>query len=473
MKILFLIHRYPPALGGSERYIQEMARRLVCEGHTVTVYTSDQLDVEGFWQRGRPRLPAGRGNDEGVAVHRFRARRLPLHGATSRLLGLVPWAPIGQAMAPPGLVLPGLWRAVRGSGAFDLVLASAYPSLMYLGSVTARRAGARLVFMPCSHPGTVDPRAHHPPPIAHKLLRLYHQADTLIALTELEKQMFVAGGIPESKIRVTGVGVHPGAAVGANASRFRRHFGVPPGSPILAFVGHKTPGKGALHLLEMARTLLAGRREVRVVMAGAPTAVFLRRYQSLPGEVGERVLDLRLSEVEKHDLLAASTALLLPSREDAFGIVLLEAWLHGKAVIGARAGGMPAIIQDGRNGLLVPFGDVAALVQAVSWLLDHPDQASAMGAIGRKWTLEQWTWDAVYDRFRPILDDHAPGASQTQDGKAEGEGIPSGHQGPENPLGRKRLEARDESPEPGDPWGKNDPSWQGTERPKTGRRQHR
>jgi glycosyltransferase involved in cell wall biosynthesis len=457
MNILFLIHRYPPALGGSERYIQEMARRLVRDGHAVTVYTSDQLEIEGFWQRGHPRLPAGLNDDDGVAVHRFPAHVLPLHGAVSRLLSLLPWGPIGLAMAPPGLVLPGLWQAVRTGGSFDLVHASAYPSLMYLGAVIARRAGARLVLMPCSHLGIVGAEAYHPPGLARRLLGLYHQADTLIALTELEKQMFLAAGIPETKITVTGAGVRPDAAFRADDIRFRRKFGVPPESPIIAFVGHKTPGKGALHLLEMAQALLESRPDVTLVMTGAPTADFARRHQAVPGELRDRVLDLYLSESEKHDLLAASAALVLPSREDGFGIVLLEAWLHGKPVIGARAGGIPAIIENGCNGLLVPFGDVAALVQAVTWLLDHPDRASKMGAFGRERTLERWTWDTVYQRLRPALSDRSPRRS-TIARRAEGERVASC---PllESPLASKPTEVKDGKPGPGQRFGERDPSW--------------
>ena len=66
MNLLFLIHRYPPAQGGSERYVQEVARRMVAAGHEVSVYTSDLLEVEGFWQRGGQRLVAGREEDAGV-----------------------------------------------------------------------------------------------------------------------------------------------------------------------------------------------------------------------------------------------------------------------------------------------------------------------------------------------------------------------------------------------------------------------
>ena len=397
MNVLFLIHRYPPALGGSERFVEEIARRLVTDGDQVTVYTSDVLDVEGFWRWGRRRLAAGYEDDAGVRVHRFRARVLPLHGPLSHLLGLVPWAPIGLTMAPPGLALPGLWQAVGVGGAFDLVHASAYPSLMYLGAVAARRSQAKLVLMPCTHPRTANQSTR-------RMARLYRQADAVIALTELERQMLMGGGVPAERISVTGAGVDPEAAVGADGNRFRQRFGLPANAPLVAFVGHKTAGKGALHLLDACRPLLAKRPDLIMVMVGAPTPAFTGRYRALPGELQERVLNLDLSEQGKHDLLAASSGLVLPSRDDSFGIVLLEAWLHGKPVIGARAGGIPGVIEEGRTGRLVPFGDVNALVRAITWLLEHPVEAAQMGTRGREKTLQCWTWEAVYNRVRTVYE---------------------------------------------------------------------
>lgn len=401
MNILFLIHRYPPALGGSERYIQEMAHRLVREGHRVTVYTSDQLEIEGFWRRGRPRLPAGRKDDEGVAVHRFRAHVLPLHGAISRLLGLLPWAPICLTMAPPGFLIPGLWQAIRTPADIDVVHASAYPSLMYLGAVAARRSHARLVLMPCSHP---DQTARGTRAISYRdrrLTGLYRQADAIVALTEPEKSLLSDRGVSTAKIVVTGAGIEPAAAEGANGQRFRKKHGLPADSPLLTFVGHKTAGKGALHLLDACEELLAQRPGLSVAMVGASTPAFHRRYGALHPDLQARFLSLNLSERDKHDLLAASSALVLPSRKDSFGIVLLEAWLHGKPVVGARAGGIPAVIEDGENGLLVPYGDPTALRRAIAWLLDHPQEAERMGKRGREETLRKWTWGAVYQRLKP------------------------------------------------------------------------
>ena len=355
--------------------------------------------MEAFWRRGKRKLASGSERDAGVLVHRFRAQVLPLHGLVSRTLSLVPWAPIGLTMAPPGMVLPDLWRTVRAGGGFDVVHASAYPSFMYMGLVAARRSGAKLVLMPCSHFGRAG---SHGPLLPRRITGLYRQANALIALTDSERQVLIGAGVPAEQVTVTGAGLNPETSQGADGTRFRQAYGLASGSPVVAFVGHKTAGKGALHLLEACRHLLAQRPDLTVAMTGEETPAFIRRYQALPDQVRARILNLGLSDEQKQDMLAASDLLVLPSQDDSFGIVLLEAWSHGLPVIGARAGGIPNVIEEGRTGLLVPFGDVDALRQAITWMLEHPTEAAEMGTQGRATTLQRWTWDAVYARVEAV-----------------------------------------------------------------------
>jgi glycosyltransferase involved in cell wall biosynthesis len=227
----------------------------------------------------------------------------------------------------------------------------------------------------------------------------------MLAMTDLEREMFLRAGVADERISVIGAGVSPETAWGADGARFRCGHELEMDSSILAFVGRKTPGKGALTLLDASQQLVTEHPELTLAMSGEVTPAFSQRFRSLPDHVRARVLDLRLSEEEKHDLLAASSLLVLPSREDSFGIVLLEAWLHGLPVIGARAGGIPAVIEEGRTGLLVPFGHPDTLRQAISWMLEHPARAAALGARGRETTLQQWTWDAVYPRVESAYRD--------------------------------------------------------------------
>jgi glycosyltransferase involved in cell wall biosynthesis len=73
----------------------------------------------------------------------------------------------------------------------------------------------------------------------------------------------------------------------------------------------------------------------------------------------------RLSQAEVAAALDASTCLVLPSRSEGMGRVVVEAFCRGRPVVGTRVGGTPDIVRDGENGLLVPAEDASALADAL------------------------------------------------------------------------------------------------------------
>ena len=109
-----------------------------------------------------------------------------------------------------------------------------------------------------------------------------------------------------------------------------------------------------------------------------------------------------VDDAEKRDLLAAADVFAMPSRTDSFGIVYLEAWLYRKPVIGARTWGVMDVIEDGRDGLLVPFGDVPALAAALSGLLADASRRAEMGAYGAEKVYRMHTWDVKYPLVRDL-----------------------------------------------------------------------
>jgi glycosyltransferase involved in cell wall biosynthesis len=71
-------------------------------------------------------------------------------------------------------------------------------------------------------------------------------------------------------------------------------------------------------------------------------------------------------------------------------------------VIGARAWGVSDVIEDGKDGILVGFGDIQALAEAVQCLAGNPDLRRVMGASGRLKALTQHTWDHKYSLIRAL-----------------------------------------------------------------------
>ena len=94
---------------------------------------------------------------------------------------------------------------------------------------------------------------------------------------------------------------------------------------------------------------------------------------------------------------------------EGLGIVLLEAAAAGLPVVAGDSGGAPETVQEGRTGHVVDGRDVASVASAVAGLLADPDRARAMGAVGRAWMQQEWTWPARVARLRALLaGDHLP-----------------------------------------------------------------
>lgn len=91
--------------------------------------------------------------------------------------------------------------------------------------------------------------------------------------------------------------------------------------------------------------------------------------------------------------MAKANIFSLPSWDEAFGVVYVEAMAQGKPVIGCKGEGIEGFVEHGKTGMLVKPKDVDSLVKAIDYLLSHPDEAKAMGERARKLVLEKYTWE--------------------------------------------------------------------------------
>lgn len=113
-------------------------------------------------------------------------------------------------------------------------------------------------------------------------------------------------------------------------------------------------------------------------------------------------------------LLRAADICLLPSRWEPFGTVMLEAWAAGTPLVAATSQGPSALIEDGRNGLLVPIDDAGALADAVRRIIADPTLESRLIEHGRSDYQRNFTRKAVTERmialYREIIAEHSNGA---------------------------------------------------------------
>ncbi|MBD3312553.1 glycosyltransferase [archaeon] len=251
-------------------------------------------------------------------------------------------------------VTPGLLKHLVNAD-YDLVHVHGYPSFQpFITRLAKKRAGFPLVFTPHYHPFGNKPRF-----VRRAFDKVFGEpslraADKVIALTDYEKGL-LAKIVSEDRISVIPNPVNLSEL--KRVKGFKKKHGL--GSYVL-FVGRLESGKGLDYLVEAV-----GDNDLVVIGRDAGAAFKVKPNVHVLGEVSQEELMMAYTEC---------SLLALPSRYEAFGIVLIEAMSYGKPVIGTKAGPVPSIIN--KAGLTVPYGDVRALRRAIKKVLANPGRFS-------------------------------------------------------------------------------------------------
>jgi glycosyltransferase involved in cell wall biosynthesis len=198
------------------------------------------------------------------------------------------------------------------------------------------------------------------------------------------------------------------------ADALRQRLGLGSGSIVVAGVGRLIPVKGFEYLVEAHAAAVAAMPELRLVLVGdGDGRQELEERVRLLGVSDTVVLTgaVAPSQIPAH--LAAADIVSVPSVRhggfvDGLPNVAFEAMAAGKPVVGSRVGGIPELVRDGENGLLVPEKDSAALANALVVLARDPALRARLGASGREEIRTERSWDAVGRRFVEIYERIAP-----------------------------------------------------------------
>ena len=167
-----------------------------------------------------------------------------------------------------------------------------------------------------------------------------------------------------------------------------------PAEPVLLTVGFLRGAKGHAYVIQALPALVRTYPNLtyRIVGQGAERAALTQ----LAGDLGVQnhvVFCGELPHAAAMREMAACDVMVLPSWDEGFGVVYLEALAHAKPIIGTVGEGIAPLIERERVGLTVPPRDSAALARAIGALLADPAQARAMGVRGRTLVETQFTWD--------------------------------------------------------------------------------
>jgi glycosyltransferase involved in cell wall biosynthesis len=383
VRLGYTITSYPPAIGGAQFHAHMLARHIGADFdvRVASFWSRQRTD----WLRGTTIFAPKRTRDyeiDGVPVTRIGLSRSERLGLLPPVLGYILWHRRAVQRIAETLV-PHLRAVVKDARLIHNFRIGREP-LTYASSMLAREMDVPFVLTPFHHPRWSS-RFYA---VYHDL---YRSADAVLALTEAERQVLAGLGVAEDRIRVIGHG--PILAEESDAERFRHRL---PGiGPIVLFLGQKFAYKGLTALLEAAPMVWRSHPSARFAFIGPRTRASDR-------ELG-RATDARIVEMdsislqEKTDAIAACDLLCVPSSQESFGGVYVEAWALGKPVIAADTPATRELIDQGVNGLLVSQ-DSRSIADAITRLLDDPVSAAAMGARGRKKVEQRFTWTMVAQR---------------------------------------------------------------------------
>lgn len=201
-------------------------------------------------------------------------------------------------------------------------------------------------------------------------------ADFIITYSTFAKRSLIKAGVPHGRIAVLPLAAPP---ISAFVSRQTSPF-------IFLSAGNQTVRKGIHYLLQSWRKL-APTADAELWLVGQ-MGLPQRLLENLPGKVVRRA---SMPRCELFEIYRRAGALVFPSLCDGFGLVITEAMSQGLAVIASENTGGPDLIQQGRNGFLVPIRDADRLAEVMQWCLDHRSRVAEIGQEGAR-TAASWQW---------------------------------------------------------------------------------
>ena len=380
MRIVMVTNDFLPNIGGMARHVHELSKWLSRAGHSVAVViprnnmfpTSTRLDnfsVEPYGEvSGRSRVPGG----WGIAILRL-ARHI------GRVLGTYP--DIVHWHSCDNYALAAQVAKCRGR------VFTNHSSGFLMDLEDSARWGELGLYVGCAD-------------------RVIGPSEELcVAARKVAGQNLVAVNIPNC--------VDPDRfRPDIDSQSLKEEYGLPSDRRIVLCARRLVPKNGVVYLAQALARLGQWRDRAFAVFAGdGPER---DKVQRVLLEAGWGASMKFLGDVDNNrmpELVAGSYCAVFPSLLEATSIAALEAMAAGRPVIATRVGGLPEIVADGVNGLLVGPRDSDGLAAALDRVLSNGDLAVRMGCSGRNQVLSRFSWAAIAARTVDVYEGAIAAAS--------------------------------------------------------------
>lgn len=356
MKFLLLSHIFPPAIDGGSSHLYQLGQCLKNQGHQIFYFSSNCYSTDDFVTPNSKTLAPSK-------------HHLPVYTSLRRPLKLI--NPI-LAKGPIFKILPFL-KAFLAIQKFhpDYIIAGPFPTAINLyARLFAKIFQAKLISVPCFHPS--DPLFSHP-----SLIKTLQDSDYILCLTAYEKNYLSK----KFKIKNLKLKIIPS---GVSASLLKTTPAVFPKIPQLLYIGSFSAHKGLDILIKSLPS------NCQLTLAGQKT-LYWPQIQNLIKNHKNIHPVFNFPSAKLPQLLDHCTCLVLPSDQESFGKVILEAWARKKPVIVRNIPAPASLVKTSHGGLIFTTN----LNQQIQKIIKKPKLARRLGQNGYQFVKKHYTWAKI------------------------------------------------------------------------------
>lgn len=384
-KLGFVIPWYGDTIGGgAETELRGIAKHLAAKGVELEILSTCVQQFVSDW--GKNYHNPGVTEEGGLTVRRFKVRPRDAQKFDSiniKLMNNIQVSPEEEQIFMDEMVnSPDLYEYIAThKDEYSLFVHIPYMfSTAYYGILAAPE---KTVLIPCLHE---EAYAH-----MEIYKKAFEQMAGAIYLANNEYKL--ANKLYDlSKVKQAVLGAGVDSDFEANAERFRKETGIK--DPFILYAGRKDEGKNIYLLINYFREYRARHKDstMKLVLIGGGDV-------RIPEDIKSEIIDLGFVDRSlKYDACAAALTLCQPSVHESFSIVIMESWLAGRPVIVHQGCDVTRDFAVRSNSGLY-FNDYYEFEGCINYYIDHPDIAEKMGKTGRKFVLENFTWDAITRKY--------------------------------------------------------------------------
>lgn len=374
MKILMLTWEYPPRIvGGIARVVHDLSKRLIKDGHEITVVTYKEGELPDYE------------NDKGVKVYRVPNFEINPNNFIDWIMQLN-FNLVAKAS-----------EIISKEGKFDCIHAHDW-LVAYAAKTLKNSFGIPLVATihatEAGRNGGIHDETQRYINDSEWLLT-YEASEVIVNSSYMKSEIQRLFGLPYEKINVIPNGLNMTAFSGLEKDySFRRQYAAD-NEKIILTMGRMVYEKGVQHLIAAMPKILANYNDAKLVVVGKGGMIDELKAQAEALGISQKVYFAGFLNSRKVPIYQCADIAVFPSTYEPFGIVALEAMLAGTPTVVSDVGGLGEIVKHGINGMKSYAGNPNSIADSILELLYNPELCANVTKAAKAEVKENYSWTKI------------------------------------------------------------------------------